>query len=124
MPSSSWWTPSTSPRSAARGGDLFAVVSDPVVQRRLLPVLVACNTSEKITAHPVEFLKKRLEKEIEALRQTTGTLADTSGAAAAAAVGKPGVEFKFEHLARNVVDVVATSVAEGNLDAVRAFLVR
>ena len=124
MPSSSWWTPSTSPRSRAVAEHLFAVVSDPVVQRRRLPVLVACNKSEKITAHPVEFIKKRLEKEIEALRQTTGTLADTSGAAAAAAVGKPGVEFKFEHLARNVVDVVATSVAEGNLDAVRAFLVR
>ena len=71
-------------------------------------MLVACNKSEKITAHFVEFIKKRLEKEIEALRQTTGTLADTSGAAAAAAVGKP-VEFKFEHLARNVgVDVAAT----------------
>ena len=64
------------------------------------------------------------EKEIEALRQTTGTLADTSGVEGAAAIGKPGVEFKFEHLARNEVDVAATSVAEGDLDAVRAFLVR
>ena len=103
---------------------LFAIVSDPVVQRRRLPILVACNKSEKITAHPVEFIKKRLEKEIEALRQTTGTLADTSGGEGAAAIGKPGVEFKFEHLARNDVEVAATSVAEGDLDAVRAFLVR
>ena len=43
-------------------------------ERHAHPDVQACNKSEKITAHPVDFIRKRLEKEIELLRATTGTL--------------------------------------------------
>jgi signal recognition particle receptor subunit beta len=48
---------------------------------------LACNKSEKITAHPVEFVRKRLEKEIELLRASAGSLEDTSGGAGGATIG-------------------------------------
>ena len=103
---------------------LFAVVSDPVVQRRRLPVLVACNKSEKITAHPADFVRKRLEKEIEALRTTRGTLEDTVGESGAGAVGLDGAEFAFEHQRSNKVDAAGCAVAGNDLESVREFIVR
>jgi hypothetical protein len=51
------------------------------------PYPLACNKSEKITAHPVEFVRKRLEKEIELLRASAGSLEDTSGGAGGATIG-------------------------------------
>lgn len=106
---------------------LFDVLSHPTLQRRRVPVLLACNKSEKITAHPVEFIRKRLQKEIELLRATAGTLEDTAGASgkgSGAVIGKDGEEFQFEHLAKTKVDAVGISVADDDLDAVKQFIVR
>ena len=67
---------------------LFEILSHPAVQKRRCPIMIACNKSEKITAHPADFVRKRLEKEIEALRTTRGTLEeDTVGESGAGAVG-------------------------------------
>ena len=44
---------------------------------RTFPLIVACNKSEKITAHPIAFIKSRLEKEMDALLRTAGSLAET-----------------------------------------------
>ena len=103
---------------------LFEVLSHPAVQRRRCPLLIACNKSEKITAHPADFVRKRLEKEIEALRATQGTLADTSGESGAGVIGKDGVEFAFDHLTRNAVSAAACAVAGDDLESVREFIVR
>jgi signal recognition particle receptor subunit beta len=46
---------------------LHALLADPAIRKRRVPFLVACNKSEKIAAHPVDFVRKRLEKEIETL---------------------------------------------------------
>lgn len=103
---------------------LFDVLSNPQVQRRRLPVLLVCNKSERITAHPVDFIRKRLEKEIDSLRATSGTLEDTSGKGGAAPkVGRTGEEFQFAHLA-NKVSAVSLSVTEGELDEVKGFIVK
>ena len=104
---------------------LFAIVSDPVVQRRRLPILVACNKSEKITAHPADFVRKRLEKEIEALRTTRGTLEDTGGGeSVTGSVGLDGAEFAFEHQRSNKVEAAGCAVAGNDLESVREFIVR
>lgn len=56
---------------------LFDVLSHPVVTGRCLPVLLACNKADAGTkAHTVDFIRKRLEKELDQIRQTRGTLAD------------------------------------------------
>ena len=48
---------------------LFSILSDETFQRRRLPLMLACNKGEKLTAHPPDFIRKRLEREIEAVRR-------------------------------------------------------
>ena len=105
---------------------LFDLLSNPVIQKRKVPILLACNKSEKITAHPVDFVRKRLEKEIEMLRTTCGTLEDTSGGAAGGAIvmGREGEEFQFDHLVKNQVTAVGISVSDDDLAAVKEFIVK
>ncbi|CAI5971342.1 unnamed protein product [Closterium sp. NIES-65] len=43
---------------------LYELLSSAAVQRRRVPLLLACNKMEKVTAHSVEFIRKQLEKEI------------------------------------------------------------
>jgi len=52
---------------------LFNILSSEDVQRRRVPILVACNKNDKLTAHPPEFIRKRLEKEIESIRETSAS---------------------------------------------------
>ena len=47
---------------------LYEILCDEHVQRRGMPIMVACNKCEKLTAHPPDFIRKRLEREIEATR--------------------------------------------------------
>ena len=103
---------------------LFEILSHPAVQKRRCPIMIACNKSEKITAHPADFVRKRLEKEIEALRTTRGTLEDTVGESGAGAVGLDGAEFAFEHQRSNKVDAAGCAVAGNDLESVREFIVR
>ena len=104
---------------------LFEILSHPVVQKRRCPIMIACNKSEKITAHPADFVRKRLEKEIEALRTTRGTLEDTGGGeSVTGSVGLDGAEFAFEHQRSNKVEAAGCAVAGNDLESVREFIVR
>ena len=109
---------------------LFEILSDPAVAKRRCPVLVACNKSEKITAHPVDVVRKRLEKEVDALRQSVkGQLADSAGGEAgagnAARLGREGEPFRFDDATlANKIAFAACSVAENDLQDVKAFLVK
>jgi len=47
---------------------LYEILCDEAVQRKGTPIMVACNKCEKLTAHPPDFIRKRLEREIEATR--------------------------------------------------------
>lgn len=69
-------------------------------------------------------MRKRLEKEIELLRATSGTLEDTSGGAGGVAIGRDGEEFQFAHLVRNTVAPVAVSVNDDDLAPVKDFMVK
>lgn len=103
------------------------------------PVLVACNKSEKIAAHPIAFIKKMLEKEIDALERTAaGQLQDTGegkegrpGRKARddthpVSVTRRGVDpkkpFEFENAVADV-SFSAVSVAENDLDELKSFAV-
>ena len=117
---------------------LHALLADPAIRKRRVPFLVACNKSEKITAHPIEFIKTRLEKEIDALvRTAAGQLQDTAegdGRARAASTGgdaaprvtrrgaDPKKPFAFENAVAEV-SFSAVSVAENDLDELKSFAV-
>ena len=47
---------------------LFDILSDESFQTRKIPLMIACNKCEKLTAHPPDFIRKRLEREIDAAR--------------------------------------------------------
>ena len=52
---------------------LYDLLSHPAVAKRKLPVLLACNKADQGTkAHTVEFVRKRLEKEIDQVRSIAG----------------------------------------------------
>jgi len=54
---------------------LYEVLSNPTVVRARVPLLLGCNKCDLgAKAHTVEFIKKKLEKEIESLRSTRGAL--------------------------------------------------
>jgi signal recognition particle receptor subunit beta len=74
------------------------VLSHSAVASRALPLLLACNKSDVPKAHSVDFIRKRLEGQIEQMRGTRGTLGDDGAAAAAAALGAPGQAFTFAAL--------------------------
>jgi signal recognition particle receptor subunit beta len=54
---------------------LYQVLAHPVVCRRRVPVLLACNKADcGAKAHTPDFIRKRLEKGIDQLRSTQRTL--------------------------------------------------
>merc|ERR1719352_1676366 len=126
--------------TAERLRDILVAVAGASRKRRgpPFPLLVACNKSEKITAHPIEFIKTRLEKEIDALvRTAAGQLQDTAegdGRARAASTGgdaaprvtrrgaDPKKPFAFENAVAEV-SFSAVSVAENDLDELKSFAV-
>lgn len=119
------------PRKTEVAEQLYEVLAHAAVQRRRTPVLLACNKADLGTrAHTVDFLRKRLEKEIEALRGTRGALEDQSGGGGGAsnAMGPPGEPFSFEGLAKargvRVTAVSASAVDAGGAAEVEAFIRR
>jgi signal recognition particle receptor subunit beta len=62
---------------------LFDILSDEAFQTRKIPLMIACNKCEKLTAHPPDFIRKRLEREIDAARiADAGALPDMAITAA------------------------------------------
>ncbi|KAK9828645.1 hypothetical protein WJX72_001279 [[Myrmecia] bisecta] len=56
---------------------LYEVLANATVRKRRLPVLLACNKADMgPKAHTVEFIRKRLEKEIDQLRSTRNAMGD------------------------------------------------
>lgn len=63
------------PKNSEAAEQLYDVLVHPVVAGRRLPILIACNkVDEGPRAHTVDFIRKRLEKEIDELRSTRGPL--------------------------------------------------
>eukprot|EP00958_Prasinococcus_capsulatus_P023488 scaffold3505_cov385-Prasinococcus_capsulatus_cf.AAC.4 len=57
---------------------LLELFTDPVLMRKRVPVLVACNKTDRITAYSEAQVQKRLEREIQQLRSTREALTDTA----------------------------------------------
>ena len=103
---------------------LFEVLKHPSVLRDRVPVLIACNKSERMNAFSPEFVKKRLEKEIEVLLSTQGDLSDTVGGAegnANIASTKEGQAFKVSDCYSKVT-AAAVSASKGTIKPIRQFI--
>lgn len=119
------WRCSSAFSSGERG--LAQVLTHPAVHRRRLPLLLACNKADQgARAHTVDFLRRRLERELEALRGTRGALAGDAGdAPGRPALAQPGQAFSFEALARARgphVSAAALSALQGDVGSVTDFM--
>ena len=50
------------------------ILTDEGVRRNRVPILIACNKMDLAAASPASFIKKRLEQEIEMIRQTRDSI--------------------------------------------------
>lgn len=100
---------------------LYEVISNLTSARRKTPILLACNKSDLgAKAHTSDFIRKRIEKEVEQLRTTRKSLGEGQDGA----VGVPGEAFTFGALAKaQGIKVTAESVsALDDLDDVASFI--
>ncbi|GAQ79462.1 signal recognition particle receptor subunit beta [Klebsormidium nitens] len=101
---------------------LYDILTRREVVRRRIPVLIACNKMDRLTAHTVDFIRKQLEKEIDKLRVTRTSISDADvGSAEEIHLGKEGEAFKFAQTL-NKVTVEEVSVHKDNLDGIREFI--
>lgn len=119
------------PKKAEVAEQLYDVLTHPVIAGRRLPVLLACNKADAgAKAHTVDFIRKRLEKEIDGMRSTRGALGGDGAASQAAALSSgSGGLFTFEALATvgkgPIVTCAAVSAVDsGGISDVEAFLRR
>jgi signal recognition particle receptor subunit beta len=129
------------PRKAEAAAALFDVLAHPAVASRRLPVLLFCGKADYgPKAHSVDFVRKQLERELEALRGTRGALAGAAvggggrGAAAGGGGGggvleTGGAPFSFAALAgagrgARVEAAAGSAVDAGGAEAVEDFIRR
>ena len=105
------------PRKTEIAEQLVEILTHPTVAKRKCPVLLACNKADAgPKAHTVDFIRKQLEREIDALRETRGALQETSGGAALEQLGVQGEPFSFGAHARGKGSLVTTT-ATSAIDA-------
>mmetsp|Transcript_7924 Transcript_7924/g.14791 ORF Transcript_7924/g.14791 Transcript_7924/m.14791 type:complete len:270 (+) Transcript_7924:2214-3023(+) len=102
---------------------LFGILSNRLVLKDRVPIFIACNKADRMNAFSPEFIKKRLEKEIDILLSTVGDLSDTKGSEdeLVSITTRPGEPFKFADCLSNVT-WGAISGNKGNLKALHAYL--
>ena len=118
------------PRKTEAADALAALLTPAATRRRRLPVLLLANKADLgARAHSADFVRRRLEREIEAALASAddgGSLdADAEGGGSIAALARAGRPFTFAGLAAAggpVVEAVAGAAASGDTDVVRAFL--
>ena len=106
------------PKKAEVAEQLYDVITHPVIAGRRLPVLLACNKADAgAKAHTVDFIRKRLEKEIDAMRSTRGALGgDGAASQAALLAGTSGEVFSFESLGTVGKGPVVSCASVSSLD--------
>ncbi|EFN54587.1 hypothetical protein CHLNCDRAFT_59704 [Chlorella variabilis] len=119
------------PRKTEAAEQLYEVLSQAGLARRRVPLLLACNKQDQGSkAHTLDFIRKRLEREIDQMRGTRGSLGDVGGGGGggAAQLGVRGEPFTFESHARargvRVTTATLSAVDKGGVAEVEAFIRR
>ena len=104
---------------------LYTVLSDPLVSKRRLPILVACNKQDEAKAKSAKVLQKQLEKEVHAIRETrAAALASTDREGDAVLVGDMSREFQWSDVGSRIEFVDCSCRSDGGLEDVRTWLSR
>lgn len=105
---------------------LYEVLAHQKIARRRPRILLACNKADLgAKAHTVDFIRKRIEKEIEQLRSTRQTLGDATSGDNLLGAHAAGDVFSFQALSKArgiLVSTASISAADGNIGEVAAFL--
>lgn len=109
------------PHRTEAADTLYEVLTHPSVQRVRTPILIACNKMDlEMEAHTVDFIRKTLEKQLDAMRKTR-TAAIGKEAGAAPVLGAADKPFSLQGL-KNKVVLAEASAKTGSLDEVVAFI--
>lgn len=104
---------------------LYELLTSPGLHRTRVPLLIASNKADlEEDAHSLEFVRKTLERQLEALRKSKAAGIGKeagSGAAAAAALGPSDKPVSLATL-RNPVTLAECSAKAGQLSDVTAFI--
>ncbi|OBZ85236.1 Signal recognition particle receptor subunit beta [Choanephora cucurbitarum] len=102
---------------------LYDILAQPQVQKQKIPVLIACNKSDMITALPTDKIKLLFETELNRLRGTrTARVEQQESDEQEAFLGYEGEAFKFEHI-DNTVEFKSCSVQDQKVDLVKDWIV-
>ncbi|MEW5300154.1 MAG: hypothetical protein WDW36_003105 [Sanguina aurantia] len=106
---------------AAEG--LFEVLTHPHISGRKINVLLACNKVDLETqAHSVDFIRRTLEKQLDAMRKTRMALT-TDGGGFGTALGRADRSFTLS-AARSPISMASISAEHGDLKELHQFLSR
>lgn len=121
------------PRKADAADALAALLAPAAAARRKLPVLVLANKADTgAAAHTADFVRRRLEKEVDAALATASTLADDAGrgggaGSTIASLARAGSPFTFAGLAAAGgprVEAAAGAARAGDVAAAAEFLAK
>lgn len=102
---------------------LYTVLSDPVVAKRRIPLLIACNKQDEAKAKSAKVLQKQLEKEVHAIRQTrAAALASIDRDSDVVLIGNPNREFAWSDVNNRIDFVDCSCQDEEKLHAVRDWI--
>ncbi|GBG70396.1 hypothetical protein CBR_g6524 [Chara braunii] len=100
---------------------LYEMLTKKIVVSSRMPILIACNKLDNVSAHSVEFIRRQLEKEIEKLRVTRTSLSDGDASSTEVRLGKEGEVFKFTQV-KNKVTFAGIIVANNDIQEVERFV--
>lgn len=102
---------------------LYTVLSDPVVVRKRIPLLIACNKQDEAKAKSAKVLQKQLEREVHAIRETRAAALDsTDRDTDVLIIGNPDRDFQWRDLNQRIDFVDCSCEAEDGIGEVRAWI--
>lgn len=104
---------------------LYTILSDPVVQKNSVPILILCNKQDQPLAKGGQVIKSLLEKEINLVRVTKSSQlesVDPSQGNNTVYLGKVGKDFEFSHIGNrlDVEESSANTADDDNPDDIKA----
>lgn len=108
------------PNCRAASEYLYDILTKESVVKSKIPILIACNKTDKVTAHSKEFIRKQLEKEIEKLRSSR-TAISSADIKDEYTLGVPGETFAF-HQCVNKVSIAELSCVNNEISQVEEFI--